>query len=441
MDAVMTNADIAVQEHGDWRVSWRRPSHRIGVLFSTLLCVGLVMVGSASGGTGEFASALTRRLVWMALGTAAFAVGCTVNYQRWRRHHMALAALAFILLALVLVPGIGARINGARRWMRFGPIGIQPSEFAKVAILIWLAAYCERNMPAGGRGAGVGRIRTFKWGFLVPLTVAGLASFLVLCEPDFGTAVLIGTVCVGTLLVCGMRPAYVLLACAVAVPLLQNLILSSPYRLERITTFLDPWRDARGAGYQLVQSIIAIGSGGISGKGLGLGVQKMGFLPAANNDFIFSIVAEELGFMGAAALIGLYLWFLWEGLKVALGARDAFAFALAFGISVLIGLQAAVNIAVVTGSLPTKGLSLPFVSAGGSSLFFSMWAVGILVNIARSQETPGRFSLVPWYLDIPDYEHTLAKHTRNVLDACQIASLRARARRRARDSSNSEKTT
>lgn len=433
-DVAVTSGNVAIPQGGvaERPASWLRPSYRLAALFGALLCIGLVMVGSASGGSGAFASSLVRRLIWMAMGGAALAVGCAANYQCWRRHHVAIVALAFVLLALVLVPGVGSRINNARRWIRFGPLGVQPSEFAKIALLIWLAAYCERNMPTAGRGAGKGRLGTFKWGFLVPISVVGMASFLVLCEPDFGTSVLIGTVCVGVMLVCGTRLLYVLLAGVVALPMLQMLILSSPYRLQRVLTFLNPWGDPQGAGYQLVQSMIAIGSGGIGGKGLGMGVQKMGFLPGANNDFIFSIVAEELGFVGGVLVIGLFLWLLWEGVKVALRARDAFGFTLAFGISALIGLQAAVNIAVATGSVPTKGLSLPFLSAGGSSLFFSMWAAGILINIARSEETPERFKLAPWYLDVPRYEHVLAGHARHAGDAVNNAVLRVKTRNRAR---------
>jgi len=435
--------DNVARETGAWSegsmplTPWRRSSYRLAALFAALLCIGLVLVGSASAGSGDFASSLIRRLTWTVIGGAALAIGCAVNYQVWRRHHVALVILAFVLLAFVLAPGIGARINNARRWIRLGPIGVQPSEFAKIALLIWLAAYCERNMPAAGRGAGKGRLSTFKRGFLVPLSIVGMASFLVLCEPDFGTSLLMGTVCVGVMLVCGTRLVYVLLAGMVALPMLQVLVLNSPYRLQRVLTFLDPWGDPQGAGYQLVQSMIAIGSGGFAGKGLGMGIQKMGFLPGASNDFIFSILAEELGFIGAVLVIGVYLWLMWEGLKVALRARDAFGFALAFGISALIGLQAAVNIAVTTGSVPTKGLSLPFLSAGGSSLFFSMWAAGILINIARSEETPERFKLAAWHLDIPAYEHALARLLRRAGETSSNAVLRARARKAPRRTSAS----
>jgi len=389
---------------------WERPSNRLVMLFGALLCLGLVMVAStaALSRDGNVASAVLRRLLWMGAGAAAFALGCTVDYQRWRRHHVALLAAALGLLAAVLLPGIGARVNGASRWIRLSRwIGVQPSEFAKLALLVWLAAYCERRLQGRGRSRGPDEMQTVFRGFLVPVGVAGAVSALVLLEPDFGTAVLIGVVSVAVLLVCGTRPLHVLVAGAASLPLLHKLVLGCPYRLERVATFLDPWRDPMGSGYQLVQSLIAIGSGGPLGKGLGTGA--MGFLPAARNDFIMSTVAEQLGFVGAAVVILAFSWIVLEGLKVTLRARDRFGFALACGITTLIGLQAVVHMAVVTGSVPTKGLSLPFVSAGGSSLFFTMWAAGILVNIARSEEAPDRFRITPWYRDVPGYEHALRR--------------------------------
>jgi len=361
------------------------------------------MVASASGGSasgaGDFQAALLRRALWVCIGTMAFLLGSEVNYQFWRRHSVAILALGLVGLILVLVPGIGAKVNGARRWIRFGSFfGVQPSEYAKVGLCIWLAAYVERNAE---------HMRSFCRGFLLPFGVLGLVALLVLLEPDFGTAVLAGLLGTVVLVACGSRLLYVACAGAAALPLVQRLVLGSPYRRARIMVFLDPWRDPRGAGYQLIQSKIATGSGGLFGLGLGSGVQKHGFLPGASNDFIFGAIAEELGFVAAAAVIVTFLWLFYEGFRAALRARDRFGFALAFGLSVLIGLQAAVNISVVSGSLPTKGLSLPFVSAGGSSLFFSMFAAGVLVNIARSAEAPSQFTLRPWYRDMPPYEHAL----------------------------------
>lgn len=384
---------------------WSRPSLRIGALVGGMLCFGLVMVVSAeSNGAGleGLRNVLLRRLSWVAMGGLAFAIGAVIDYQAWRRHNLPLLALAVGVLVAVLVPGIGSAVNGARRWIRFGVFGFQPSEFAKVALLIWLAAYCERHMEGSdAEGRSMRRVTT---GFLVPLAVIGTMAALVLVEPDFGTSVLISSIGVAVLLLSGTRLLYVLLVTVAALPLAQALVFNVPYRLRRVTAFLDPWAHPRGSGYQLVQSLIALGSGGIAGKGLGGG--SMGFLPAARNDFIFSAVGEQLGFLGSAVLILAFLWLLWEGIGVALRARDRFAFVLAFGISLLIALQAAVHLAVVTGSVPTKGLSLPFISAGGSSLFFSLWAAGILVNIACSEERPEQVEITPWQWDMPGYERS-----------------------------------
>jgi len=408
-------AELALQRadaRSPERAALRRPSYRLGALFGALLCLGLVMIASAAATSGpnaaNFLPVLARRLAFTALGVLAFAAGATINYQWWRRHCVLLSALALGLLVLVLMPGVGTTVNGARRWLRLGGLmGVQPSEFAKVILLIAVAAYCERNLSAKGPGKCPTQMGTLVRGFIVPCAGIGAVSALVLIEPDFGSAVLIGALGVGVLLVCGTKPLYVLAAGVAVLPLAKKLVFEVPYRLERITTFLDPWRDPTGAGYQLVQSLVAIGSGGATGKGLGAGA--MGFLPAASNDFIFSTIAEQLGFVGAAVVIGLFVWITCEGLGVALRARDAFGCALAFGITLLFGLQAVINIAVATGCLPTKGLSLPFVSAGGSSLCISLWAAGILVNIARSEELPERFQLVPWQRDVPGYEHALWK--------------------------------
>jgi cell division protein FtsW len=244
----------------------------------------------------------------------------------------------------------------------------------------------------------------------------GVAAVLALAEPDFGTALLMATLCTGILLVCGTRLKYVLMAGAAVVPVLCLLVVHSPYRLRRITSFLDPWGDPLDSGYQLVQSLIAIGSGGLTGKGLGCGA--MGFLPAARNDFIFSVIAEQLGLIGALAVIAVFAWIVWEGAKVAWRARDTFGFALALGLTGMIGLQAVVHIAVDAGAVPTKGLTLPFVSSGGSSLLFSMFAAGILINIALSTEEPDRWQLVAPDTDVPEYEHRLRSLAHNT--ACDV---------------------
>jgi cell division protein FtsW len=373
---------------------WGRPSARIAVLAIGLSCFGLVMVASAAGTRG-FMSAAVKRLAITGAGLVAFAVAARLDYHWWRRHSLALAAGSLALLVAVLLPGVGAQINGAQRWINPGlPVGFQPSEFAKLGLIAWTAAYCERN---------IGRMRSPWAGFLLPVGVVGLASLLVLAEPDFGTAVLLGAVCTTVLVVFGTRLIYLVFAGAALFPLARKLVFDVPYRMQRIVAFLDPWKDPQGSGYQLIQSKIAIGTGGIYGRGLGAGLQKAGFLPSADNDFIFSIVCEELGFIGALGLIIAFLIFLWEAMKVVMRSRDPFAFGLSLGLAWLIGMQAAAHVAVVTGTVPTKGLSLPFISAGGSSLIVSMTAAGILVSIARSEERSDALPR-PWQDDIPVYE-------------------------------------
>jgi len=378
-----------------------RGSTRLTALIWGLVCLGLVMVTSASGGnavdTEGLRSAAMQRGLWVCVGTLAFLVGRSIDYRFWRRHNFAILGLAVLALIAVLIPGIGATVNGARRWIRIGSlVGVQPSEFAKIAVCIWVAAYAERNAK---------HMDTVWRGFALPLGVIGMTSLLVLFEPDFGTSVLIGVIATAVLVVCGTRILLVSLGGLALLPLAYQLVLGTPYRRERLMVFLNPWADPRDSGYQLIQSIIATGSGGIFGEGLGSGLQKMGFLPGARNDFIFAIIAEELGFVGGAVVILLFLWLLWEGFRVAMKASERFGFALAFGITFFIALQAAFNVAVVTGSVPPKGLSLPFVSAGGSSLFFTLFAAGILVNIAAASEEDSQAESKSWYRDVPDYQH------------------------------------
>jgi cell division protein FtsW len=366
------------------------------------------MAVSAAGSTG-FTAAVFKRLALTGLGLGAFVVGATVHYQRWRRHQMALLALALVCLIAVFVPGIGMAKNGAHRWVNPGlPVGFQPSEFAKIILCIWVAAYCDRHLA---------RLRSFVRGFMVPLGVVGLACGLILLEPDFGTAVLTGLVCTAVLVVMGTRVIFLVLAAAASLPLMHQLVFGVPYRMRRVVAFLDPWADPRGSGYQLIQALIAVGSGGTAGLGLGASRQKEAFLPGATNDFTFSIIAEELGFIGSVALIALFAFALWECLKVIHRARDPFGFALGVGLSVLLGVQAAAHIAVVTGCIPTKGLSLPFFSAGGSSLVGSLLAAGILVNIARSEEDPEGHPLKSWQEDMPAYHRLASRAVRRVLAA------------------------
>jgi cell division protein FtsW len=387
-------------------------STRLTALFWALACLGTVMVASAAigsaDGPAEVRRVLVQRAAWMGVALVAFLLGRYIPYRLWRRHQLAVIILTVGILVAVLIPGIGTMINGARRWIRLGPwIGFQPSAFAKVGVIIWCAAYVERNAE---------RMHRFVPGFLVPFGVAGSVSVLVLLEPDFGTAALIGVIAGLLIVAFGSRLLYVMLAGMAMLPVVYHLVLGTPYRRERIMSFLHPWEDPLGSGYQLIQSMISVGSGGLMGRGLGLGVQKLGFLPDAPSDFIFALVSEELGFIGAGAVVLLFLLIVWEGLRVALRAEDRFGAALAFGIAALFGIQGAIHMGVVTGSLPTTGMTLPLISAGGSSLFVGMAAAGLLVNVAARAESPGGEEPTPWYKDTPFYEEWL--HAR-VLDPLQ----------------------
>jgi cell division protein FtsW len=386
--------------------AWSRSSARLCVLTAALTCIGLLMVASVNTGTA-FLQDLAKPAATRGIGLAVFAVGALVPYRTWRRHSLLALLGTFALLAAVLAWGL--RINGARRWLDVGlPVTFQPSEFAKIGLLIWIAAWCERNVQD---------MRHFVRGFFLPLAVVGGAGLLILAEPDFGTTVLIGAVCTAVLLVMGTRLIFVLLAGAAALPITQYLVMGTPYRRARIMAFLDPWADPSGTGYQLIQSKIAIGSGGIWGLGPGASAQKVGFLPGTDNDFVFSILAEELGFVGSTVVILLFLALVLEGINVVRRAPDPFAFALSLGLTLLLGLQAALHIAVVTGSVPTKGLSLPFISAGGSSLLASMLAAGILVNIARAEENPGpRVAGIPD--DAPEYERKVDEALERLGSSC-----------------------
>lgn len=373
-------------------------SGRLIWLTMLMAAFGLIMSTSAAAGRAvsdqAFSALLVRRFLWYGIGLAIFFVTAQLDYHHWRRHSLGMLVFGMALLMLVLV--LGRNVNGARRWLRFGSmIGFQPSELAKLCIIIWLAAYGERYRQ---------QMKSFSWGFLIPMLVVGLASLLIVAEPDFGTAVLVGTVGTLILLVAGTRVLFVAFGGIAVLPLIQKLILDSEYRMARIMIFRDPWADPDGKGYQLCQSLIGIGSGGVWGHGLGAGQQKLGFLPECATDFVFSVIAEELGFVGAMAVIVAFVILVMEGLKVAMRSRDTFGAVLALGITILVGLQAAINIAVVTSSVPPKGLSLPLMSAGGSSLVVSMFALGILVSIARCGEHPESANWQSWEREVPLYE-------------------------------------
>lgn len=337
-------------------------------------CLGLVMVYSSSAWLGSRTANsweffLHRQAMFFALGVAVMFAVSRVDYRILRRFSTHLMALAVALLVLVLF--ISEDINGARRWIDLGPVHMQPSEVAKIALVSFLAATLAR------RGE---QIRKFKTGFLPPMIAACGTMALVLLEKDLGTTVLLGCLSLILLYVAGTRASWVLAAIMVAAPLAWSQIINVGYRRDRVESFLS------GDDYQVEQGLIAIGSGGPFGLGLGNGRQKLGFLPENHTDFILATIGEELGVLGIFAIIGLFGLLVWRGLVIARQAEDRFGTYLALGLSALFGLQALINMAVVLSVMPAKGITLPFVSYGGSSLLVSMASIGVLLSISRRPE-------------------------------------------------------
>lgn len=350
----------------------------VGVVV-VLLSVGVVMVYSASAivAADRFRDPylfLKKQLFWALLGSAALLVALRFDYRRLEKLGWPILIVAGILLVLVLVPPLAQPINGTRRWLRLGPVSFQPAELAKLALVVYLAAWVARKRDALG---------DFRRGVLPPLLVAGALAALVLAQPDLGNCVALLAVTFALLYLAGSRISHLLLVVGAAMPLLALAVWLAPYRLRRITTFVDPWSDPRGSGFQIIQSWLAFGSGGLGGRGIGESRQKLFYLPEAHTDFIFAVIGEELGFVGTAAIVALFAVLVWRGLRVGLRAPDPFGAYLALGITVLIATQTLVNLGVVTGSLPTKGLPLPFISFGGSALLVTMLSTGVLLNISQ----------------------------------------------------------
>lgn len=348
-----------------------------------LLVIGLVVVASASSVTGliEYDDAyhfLKRQLVWAVIGVVAMIVLMRIDYRFLRLLTPPLLITSFILLVLVLV--VGQEIGGARRWIGLGFANIQPSELMKLALVAYLAAYVTNKR---------GMLRQFYPGFVTPLCIIGAACGLILLEPDFGTTVIVGVTGFVMLFAGGARGGHLGGILALVAPAGWFLVKSEEYRVRRLTAFLDPWADPMDSGWNVIQSLLAIGSGGMFGLGLGEGRQKFLYVPEQHTDFIFAILGEELGFVGTTAVLILFAVIAWRGWRAALQAPDMYGCLLAVGITSMIVFQALLNIGVVTGSLPTTGITLPFVSFGGSSLVITLAAVGILLNIS-GHEMSGR---------------------------------------------------
>ncbi|MGH3019233.1 MAG: putative lipid II flippase FtsW [Gaiellaceae bacterium] len=363
--------------------------HLLVLVTLGLVAFGLVMVYSASSARAALAADdpayyLKRQAVYALAGVVALALLSRMDYRRLRFVVAPLLLGSFALLVAVLV--LGTPVNGARRWLSLGPATLQPSELAKLALVLWLAAYLARRPAPQSLGE-----------LLRPIgLVVGSAFVLVIVEPDLGTAIAISIMAAAVLVVAGTRLPTLAAAGAIGFFLVAAAIWLEPYRRERLLSFLDPWQDPEGAGFQSVQAMIALGSGGFFGNGLGESVQKVYYLPEASTDMIFAIVGEELGLLGAFGVIAAFVAFGYAGFNVALGCRDPFGKLVAAGVTALVCGQAAVNVSAVMGLAPLTGIPLPFVSYGGSSLVVGLASVGILLNIAVSDaagaraEMPGR---------------------------------------------------
>jgi cell division protein FtsW len=359
-----------------------RPWHFVIYTVVALLGFSIVTVYStdmATFGSDGKSYQFIKHLSWIAVSIILLVAMAKIDYHYLQKLSTPILILSLILLLLVLIPGVGTVTNGARRWIRFNKmLGIQPSEFAKLAVIIFISGYIAKNQD---------RMSEFKRGFIIPTGITALTSALIIKEPDFGTAVFIVILSLIMLIVGGIRIIFVCFTTIAIAPFIHNMLFEVSYRKDRLTAFLDPWKDPSGTGYHVIQSLIALGSGGLTGLGIGSSKQKLFFLPESSSDFIFTIIGEELGFLGIIAVMSLFLLLLWQGLKVVHRTKDVFGFFLSLGITIMFGLQAIINIAVVSGIVPTKGIPLPFISSGGSSLLFSMVGIGILVNIARQTET------------------------------------------------------
>ncbi len=347
-----------------------------------LALIGLVMVFSASAvvAGNRFQDSiyfLKRHLAWLAFGFLLLQIAARMDYMAWRRLAVPALGLTAVLLVVVLIPSVGVMTKGARRWIQLGPISVQPAEMVKLAVVLYLALYLTKRE---------GRLTEFATGFLPPLLVVGLLAGLVLLQPDLGTVVVLGFVTYVMLFLGGARLSHLFSLVPVALAGAALLIWRSPYRVQRLMTFFDPGKDPTGAGFQVNQSFLAFGSGGAFGVGLGEGQQKLFFLPEAHTDFVLALVGEEIGLVGTVSIMALFGLLVLKGFQIAGRAREPFGRHLALGITLLIGFQALINAGVATGLLPTKGLTLPLVSYGGSSLLVSLVAIGILLSISRDRQ-------------------------------------------------------
>ncbi|WP_257460666.1 putative lipid II flippase FtsW [Archangium lipolyticum] len=348
----------------------------------SLVSLGLVMVYSASAvmaqdKLGDSLYFLNRQLMAAGMGVVAMAVGMKVGWRRLARFAYPLLLVTLVLMVAVLIPGIGTTAGGARRWIRLPGFGLQPAEVAKVAWVVYLSYSLAKKRE---------KVASFSVGFLPHLLLCGLLVGLCMLQPDFGSSVLLVFLLFALLFAAGTKLSYLVGSVLLALPLAYAAIASSPYRMKRVLAFLDPWAHRHDIGYQVAESLMSIGSGGLTGLGLGDGRQKLFFLPEAHTDFIFAIIGEELGLIGVVLLVSLYAIVIWRGIRASLAAPETFGTYLGLGLTSIIAFQATVNMCVAMGLLPTKGLTLPFVSYGGTSLVVLMGSAGVLLSLSASAE-------------------------------------------------------
>jgi cell division protein FtsW len=345
-----------------------------------LVCASIVMVYSASALVAleryqQPYLFLTKQLLWGVLGFAVLAVAMRVDYRTYKHEVVIWGLLGLVGLLLVGVL-FSAPINGTRRWFNVGGLGIQPSELAKIAVVFFTALVLERRMH---------RIDELSYSLPPIAIVVGATVGLILLQPDFGTAVAVLLIVGMMIFAAGLHYKYFVGSILVALPVLYLVLVSAPYRRRRLLAFWDPWADPLGDGFQIIQSLIAVGTGGITGRGLMAGVQKLFYLPEPHTDFIYAVIAEELGLIGATGILICFCVIAWRGLRISMRAEDTFGSFVALGITTMIAVQAFVNMSVVLGLMPTKGIPLPLVSNGGSSLLTNLLAMGVLLNISQHE--------------------------------------------------------
>jgi len=364
-----------------WPESTGRPDLVLMILTLVLVTFGTVMIYSSSSimaldkfKDGQFF--LKKQLIFFLIGLFVMLAMQKIPYEYWQKLAYPGLILSLILLVLVLIPHVGVKVGGARRWLRLGPFSLQAVEVAKVAIIVYLASYLAKKQHQS---------LDFVQGVIFPMAPIVPLVVLVLLQPDLGTSIIIVVLSLFMLFIGGIRLKYILSVFSLAIPVVAWLLISKSYRLNRLKAFLDPWQDPQNSGFQIVQSLLSFGSGGTFGVGVGDGMQKLFYLPEPHTDFILAVIAEESGFVGVVTVIILFAILIYRGFMIAFSSKDRFAALLASGLTVLLGIEAVVNIAGVMGLIPLKGLALPFLSYGGSSLIMSMLAVGILLNISSHE--------------------------------------------------------